>query len=281
MVSIFTLSVVMIILLIGLSLYAVRIYCKALELNPKNRELDQILNEIAQAQITIESLKNEIGAYETEKQFALDIIKKKEAAENFLQNHASLIETKKGEIAKLEALIDGLSNETSSATAKLQDIMDEKKNVKAELEDVMKQVAQENVKYTTLQSEYSSLEKRKTDLESAIKRLEEQEEKIKDSISKLKSDLSDLEKKKEERESLERDIVKYKTLRDDLTAEVSAKSTEYAGTVKAEELVAKQRWDDLDRPYIIANKRNKGAIKESDWLNEFKENLGLSRILCN
>lgn len=279
MVTVFFLVVCSIIILIAFTLYSIRLYSKALEINPEKKSLDDLLNDIKVAEITKKSLTNEIGALEAEKSFAEEIIRKREEAEQFLSNHSEEVEKMRQEIEDLEQKYkDGL-DKLGELKNSLIEQNEEKMNLKKEVEELEVKLVGINSQIAQAESEISELRGTKESIVDDIDELKEQKNSLDAEVKELEEKLKSLHEKEEEYARLLKNIQDSSESLARLRADIASSTIQSGETVDAQKLVEEKRWEDLDRPYITKKKEKGRKLNESKWLAEFKDNLAASNVL--
>lgn len=272
MIALYIITILFILLMVGICFVAVRMYAKALALNPQNRTLDQLLKEIETSQLTIEHLKENIQNLQAEKLSAEETIAKKKDAEEFLNTHEAEIQQKR-------QFMQQINDELRQLTDKQNKKEDEYRQLCEECTALGKQVAETTIELTSLSAQIEAEEKAENDLKENIRSLEERKARLEEElnallseIEHLKNSLAELERKKKELEAVQHNISQGYEELSDLKKQISAakiEESEYQGR----DVVSEHRWEDLDRPYIVVEKKEAKALNENTWLDQFKQNL--------
>ncbi|MFA6904967.1 MAG: AAA family ATPase [Sphaerochaeta sp.] len=277
MIVVYVASVLLMLFVIGICIVSIRLYSKALSLNPMNRTLDQILNEIEKGQLTKEGLLRELEHLQSEKTSALETIAKKKDAEEFLNTHEAELQRKKQHMAQVDDELSALAKKYS----------EREEEYRALSENYSELVGKTEEKTIELQSVSAQLEARRKEMQEvkdSIALLEERKESLEKERSELLSRIEELkrlakelEDKNKELESVRQGIAESYRQLGDLKKQISEaklEEAEYQGKTAA----AEHRWADLDRVYFENRHIKKESINENGWLEKFKGTLQANNI---
>lgn len=250
------------------------IFRKALKLNPQNRKLEEIQNEIVNAQFVRDSLNEDINKLQGEKAETERIIAQKKEMEEFINSHQE-------EYDKKQKIIEELKDQIKELNGKLQKVANDHDEKVKELQELLSNISSKTLEYNALTERIARKSSELDDLKKEQKELEAQVKGLNDSISEKKAELerlkNSIQNKQEEIDGLKKEISNAEAIKSQLGVDVGqlkATYDNYEGRKKYEA----ERWEDLDRPISSARTKKGTSFDERKKLDEFEDVLSKSGI---
>lgn len=283
-----------------LTLGATYLYLNAKTTTPLFLRKESLQNQIVELDRTLTERKNELSQILIELKNAENTIAEGKVVKEFLNTYGKEYAEKTQAIYKLDNDLKTLTSDTTKAKQTILDMNQEISSKSDELQklnldslNISREIADNEVKIKSLKAE---IKKSEDLIESLKAQIEEKGQELSDLISKMKLEQLERDIENKKFENLKAEIKKIEITREEL-AEKSQKlekqidslgqrEAELKGRILtsdayAKKTVSKNRWSDLDTPYIKEEKVKAAVIKENEFLNNFKNSLAQKGIVFN
>ncbi len=291
MISIYIVFLALLVILSACVLISISIYKRGLELSPYAQKIDDLKTKIIQFQANISKLELELHNLESAKINAQNLIKQKEEAEKFLEDHADKIKEYEAEFAKLNETKNDLIKEFDDKKIQLDELIQEKRDLenlfdeldrsvnslKSEKEDLNSQISKLRERNDRLVIDSDKLKMAYQSLNSDYEALRAKKKTLEDEIERLKSEA---EERKKQKLDLDKTISAIQAEIVDLQKDIQEYKIEKAEK-QAQEIVDDKKWEDLDRNIVDYKTKTKQQFNEASWLYDFKSRLKNNNIYFN
>lgn len=283
-----------------LTLGATYLYLNAKTTTPLFLRKESLQNQIVELDRTLTERKNELSQILIELKNAENTIAEGKVVRGFLNTFDKEYAEKTQAIYKLNNELKTLTSDTTKAKQTILEINQEISSKSDELQklnldslNISREITDNEVKIKSLKAE---IKKSEDLIESLKAQIEEKGQELSDLISKMKLEQLERDIENKKFEDLKAEIKKIETTREELTEKsqklekqidsLSKREAELKGRILtsdayAKEIVSKNRWSDLDTPYIKEEKVKAAPIKENEFLNNFKNSLAQKGIVFN
>jgi len=275
--------------ILGLSMYY---YSRAKDIAPFLHQVDDLQRRIADGQNTLAAIDDQKRAMLTEIARAEKLIADGKIAEEWLRENEPKLEGLRIAIEREQARLKEIADNRQKRQDELDALTQQVANKHFEQDDLTRQLDEKKIELRrvgmVLQDTQSELDEKK----EAIKKLSPQLDTLKKEKFELESQIAALRQQAESQESklrqLQGDITKTKADLEkirletvELEGRASASRTVLAEWAASREM-NKERWQDLDRPFIPKDSgRTHKAFAEDQWLAAFDASLQKHGLVFN